>query len=240
MILCMNAAQSSFCTDPGKDPANCGGCGRVCPANTFCNAGTCQPGGGTTTPGGMAACPGTNGAPVCTNIYNDSANCGGCGHICTDGTYCMGGVCAQPPTCPAGNALCGDPASGKRYCTDVSVDSGNCGACGIFCQGGTYCMGGICVVGMQPTCPAPGMNCVDQPTGKMYCARVDSDPGNCGRCGNVCPAGTYCQNYGCVPMAGSDGGTTGCADPMSVRGWRARQLRCVRQRLLGGIGLPEL
>src|SRR5258708_37105894 len=79
-------------------------------------------------------------------------------------------------------------------------------------------MGGICVVGMQPTCPAPGMNCVDQPTGKMYCARVDSDPGNCGRCGNVCPAGTYCQNYGCVPMAGRDGGTTGCADPMTRMG----------------------
>jgi hypothetical protein len=219
LVTCMTATQTMFCTDLSKDPANCGVCGKLCPTSTVCNAGTCQTSSGGSSFAGMAACTGTNGAPICTNIYNDAMNCGACGVICQGGTYCQGGICAAPPTCPATNMLCGDPATGKRYCTDITIDSANCGVCGVICQGGTYCQAGACVPGNPTTtCQPPYKTCSD-PLGKMICLRVDSDPSNCGGCGNQCPAGSYCQNYTC--MAGTtnpDGGTTqppNCTDPMT-------------------------
>ncbi len=35
----------------------------------------------------------------CADFANDSTNCGGCGAICSSGTYCQGGICVYPPDC---------------------------------------------------------------------------------------------------------------------------------------------
>jgi hypothetical protein len=221
--LCGDAAAGKmYCTDLAHDPANCGGCGRTCPANAVCTDGSCQGGGGAAP--GLAACPGTNGAPLCTNLYNDSANCGACGTICRDNTYCQGGRCLAPPTCMLPQLMCVDATGTKQYCTDVNVDSQNCGRCGVICGNGTYCQAGVCMTGTI-SCPATTKPC-PQADGKINCARVDSDPGNCGACGLVCPANMVCQNYNCQPngTGGADAGTPPdgggvqpgvCPDPMA-------------------------
>jgi hypothetical protein len=46
-----------------------------------------------TCPAGQTNCSG-----VCKNLQTDAANCGTCGHACTDGTpVCMGGACTGAP-----------------------------------------------------------------------------------------------------------------------------------------------
>jgi len=217
-VVCLDPPTGKmYCTDPSTDFANCGGCGRTCPAGAICTAGMCQGGGGAYA--GAAPCPGTNGAPMCTNLLNDPANCGACGKVCGAGLGCYSGVCnATPPatTCPPDAQLCADPmVPSKMYCAVVLRDPSNCGDCGHVCSGGLTCVEGTC---MPPptggttsmTCPAAQRNSCVNAAGQMYCTDLLSDPSNCGVCGKVCPSATFCQNAACVPVgtAGA-GGTSG-------------------------------
>jgi hypothetical protein len=210
---CTDAAGGKvYCADTQHDPGNCGACGHVCPSNATCTAGTCQGGGGTGTYPGLAACPGANGAPMCTNLTSDPANCGACGTVCTSGQSCYGGQCASappPPTCPPDATTCTDAAGGKTYCTNLAYDPGNCGACGMVCPAGNACQNGACMQAMSPdggapasdgggtsTCPAPMIPC-DDPTKGMYCADVTKDPANCGGCRITCTAAQICAQGKC-------------------------------------------
>jgi hypothetical protein len=86
-VCCPTSATccNGICTDLNFDPANCGACGYVCPANSICQNSSCQP-----CPAGLSACSG-----VCAYLPEDPQNCGSCGNICPLGTSCLGGAC-QP------------------------------------------------------------------------------------------------------------------------------------------------
>jgi hypothetical protein len=217
-ILCGDAVVGKmYCTDPSRDPANCGGCGKACPSNAICTNSTCQGGGGSTP--GVAACPGANGAPMCTSLLNDPNNCGACGKICPPTLGCYGGACATSPptaTCTPDLKLCADP-TGKMTCANPLYDPANCGFCGNVCPSGTMCMNATCMGGIAPDggtttmCPPELKPCTD-PTGKLTCANPLYDPANCGFCGNVCPSGTACMNATCIGGGAPDGGTVASGD----------------------------
>ncbi len=88
------------CTaDPGcetkgdVDPLHCGGCDQACPVdahgNTSCVKSLCQL--ECITP--WAACGPGPLTHCSTYLATDSANCGGCGHVCAAGTSCKAGSC---------------------------------------------------------------------------------------------------------------------------------------------------
>jgi hypothetical protein len=224
---CKDPTGISICTDVARDINNCGACGKVCGAGAVCTGGACQGGGGTYP--GLAACAASGGAPMCTNLYSDPNNCGACGTKCAATQGCFGGTCGTQPmmTCPPEGRLCSDPAGMKTYCTNVLYDSGNCGACGLVCQGGLACQNGMCLPapdgGATQTCPAGALMCPD-PTGtKTYCASFMVDNYNCGACGRMCAANQACQMGMCLPAP--DGGATQtcpastlmCPDPTGTR-----------------------
>ncbi len=89
----------------------------------------------------------------------------------------------SPPVCTTGTPCYG-------ACVDLGSDRGNCGGCGVVCEGGRHCFQGSCA------CDAA---CVT-PNGQ--CANLASDAQNCGYCGNVCPGGTVCSGGACVEACG--------------------------------------
>ncbi len=152
----------AYCADIASDPLNCGGCGTRCPENADCVGGQCA----------LACAPpvGTLCGDHCVDPLTDSANCGGCagdgGNACLPGQQCVDGGCSCPVATPD---PCGSLAGGETpFCTDLSHDAANCGACGKICGGGLACCGG---------------SCVDTAT----------DDANCGGCQIVCAANQFCQ-----------------------------------------------
>ena len=159
------------CVDLGKDPGNCGACGKACAASEVCSSGLCAPvcGGGTTKCGSS-----------CADLTRDSSNCGSCGHGCLAGETCTAGSCAV--VCPSGTTKCG------AACVDLAKDPGNCGACGTACGGATVCVGGACSVVCGGGTTKCGSSCVDTAT----------DPANCGGCGVKCGGCTSCSAGACA------------------------------------------
>jgi hypothetical protein len=164
---------------------------------------TPDPGG---CPAGLSNCGGT-----CTNTRYDPRNCGGCGMVCGDTTFCVNGACS----CPAGQQIC----DGRR-CTDPRSDPDWCGpgTCGGACQmvvnGNRGCQAGRCVYTCNPGFEPVGGRCVhcglmgelpcDTPmpcaSGLMPCGdgcrNLATDRNHCGAC-----------NAQCAPVQNCAGGT---------------------------------
>jgi len=129
---------------------------------------------------------------ACKDFQSDPYSCGFCDHRCgkTPSAYnCVNGSCVCKPT----NTMCGS------QCVDLNGDNDNCGTCGTKCatEKGFRCVKAACAVSdpqkYQEWCTSLGLiacgnNCVDCKT----------DPQNCGRCGNRCPAGQVCSGSKCV------------------------------------------
>jgi hypothetical protein len=96
---------------------------------------------------------------------------------------------AGAPLC-CGGVLCG------AYCSDLSGDVANCGACGNACAPDKFCGNGACL----PCSQVCGGQCTD----------LGSDHANCGSCGTVCLASETCTAGACVPCAVVCGGA--CVD----------------------------
>ncbi len=138
--------------------------------------------------GGLTRCDG-----VCRDTGFDARHCGRCNNACAPTQECVRGACVMAPCVTPLVACAGD-------CVDTSSDNLHCGACGCRCPPGAVCSGGNCVVGCaaglttcgRTTCggedAGPGARCVDTRT----------DQRNCGRCGEVCPAGQLCSEGRCV------------------------------------------
>jgi|WetSurMetagenome_2_1015567.scaffolds.fasta_scaffold90327_1 hypothetical protein len=116
---------NGVCVNTGADPANCGGCGNVCPppvgGQATCVSGVC---GCDCGPGGTVC------AGVCANTTTDPKNCGRCGVVCPDPlggvALCTSGTCVA--SCPEDK-----PTVCSGTCVDVQTDPIHCGACGTVC-----------------------------------------------------------------------------------------------------------
>jgi hypothetical protein len=132
-------------------------------------------GGVPTTPeecsGGQLDCGGQ-----CTDVRSDE-RCGGCDNDCT----------AQGLVCAAGSCGCtnDDQCGGSGSCLDLL---GRCRCESGVCRPGETCSGGACACNDGAACEQ-GETCCQSPAG---CARLDSDPDNCGGCGLRCGLSQTC------------------------------------------------
>jgi hypothetical protein len=185
-----------FCVNTKTDNANCGACGKACPAEQTCAAGSCK----SLCSAGQTGCmPDGGGAPYCVSIQSDDSNCGACGHACGPQAICMGGSCIDQ--CLKSQKACPDPEGGAPFCADIQTDNDNCGTCGHTCGVEQSCTMGTCM----SACTATQTLCV--PDGGMddggpFCADTKTDSQNCGGCGNVCPFMTPLCNAGQCESAG--------------------------------------
>jgi hypothetical protein len=98
--------------------------------------------------------------------------------------------------CPDHPAYCEGRCCGSQ-CVDLTADNANCGDCGNACPTGQSCLGGHCSAGGCGMTGAPcgaGQTCCSM-TG---CRALDSDPANCGSCGNICDRATKCTGGKCL------------------------------------------
>src|SRR6516165_4014642 len=91
--------------------------------------------------------------------------------------------CAQSdtttgPTCGPGEDQC------SAGCTNLKIDSDNCGKCDQKCASGTVCVSGACA----SACPNGDSICGSD-GGAATCVNTKSDNSNCGKCGHACPQG---------------------------------------------------
>lgn len=178
-----NGIPEDGCESDLTKPDNCGFCGNACGPGGSCtsdatgatyNCETCAP--------NEVRCSGT-----CLDPTMNDDNCGACGHKCEDEPLpadagappahmyfgCKENACGHLK-CEQGFADCNqDPGDGCEAA--IGVENNNCGGCGVDCGPDETCNDGYC------TCPAVfGLcNCM---------TNFDSDPYNCGACGNECPS----------------------------------------------------
>jgi hypothetical protein len=194
---CPNDAGFCICPDTSNDPNNCGGCGIVCASGAVCNAGSCAP-----------ACPSGQVEDLSALTEGNSSG----------NTYCLSAAAAAASSVTVGpftvtNTVCPSTgASAGAYLATLSLDPDNCGACGNVCPASQTCFGGKCAspCGYNPSscilpnpladggmvCPTGSSACLS--TTQCGCTDLQTDPQNCGSCGQVCGIGQNCQGGQCV------------------------------------------
>jgi hypothetical protein len=183
-----DANASNGCeTDLRGAVANCGMCGRACPAaaNTVpsCVTGTCA----ATCVAGFGECDGDRSNGCETELANSVAHCGSCGRSCLTANVtaatCAGATC-RITTCATGFADCDGNASNGCE-TDTRVSPGNCGMCGNACSvmgGAATCRASVCAVA---SCNAGRGDC-DGNAGNGCETDTQTSVVHCGTCGSGC------------------------------------------------------
>ncbi len=165
------------CVDTGKDPNNCGGCGKSCASGASCENGEC------TCPNDETECDG-----LCVDTDFDGFNCGQCGKLCSPDRACLYGTC-----------VCNDlnQVDCDGTCADTRTDPHNCGTCGHACATGQACVAGVCKTECGQCAELVNGECVPLPLppGAVCCEDPLWGPYACTD-GNVCSAGhTCCPAY---------------------------------------------
>lgn len=139
----------------------------------------------------------------------ERSHCGECRHrCCAPPCTCEGDTCEEGICRCYGDSGCRGDATDyccPDGCTDLTEDPENCGACGRRCLPTEECLTtgacgqGQCTCASEPdgaACP-PGEGSTCCPV--TGCTNVNSDPRNCGECGNDCtdelggrPQGNIC------------------------------------------------
>jgi hypothetical protein len=194
---CDGDASNGCETNTDTDPDQCGACGSPCivpHALATCVAGKCQVG---TCENGSVDCDGdpTNGCEAIPQV--DPKNCGACNTACPPTESCENGMCGL--FCPKGKANCNNDESDG--CETPLGTVGDCAFCGNNCDvanASSSCQNGACHL---DTCDTGWANCDTQAANGCE-TNTQTDGGNCGSCGNICPSGPHstavCQNGGCV------------------------------------------
>ena len=130
---------------------------------------------------------------------------------------CSGDDCEthdpEVPVCPAPALLtCADA------CRDPLVDRDNCGACGVSCAAGDFCVEGSC----KDECGGRAPNACDG-----LCVDLRQHPDHCGSCDTACAAVQFCVNGSCE---GSCGTLLPTSCGQDVRGTRDRSSQLWRLR----------
>ncbi|AKU93951.1 Tryptophan synthase alpha chain [Labilithrix luteola] len=187
-----------------EDVDHCGACGNRCPsrsdnASYICSQGQCR----LVCSELHADCNHLADDGCETVLVDDPANCGACGNACKDGEVCWKAACG----CPKGFTQCGDT------CVNTSSDQKNCGACGSVCSAPDRddprwtCGPGFSPPNTAWLCGGSSCNLACKPhfadCNQLFCGdgcEVDlqTDPANCGACGNACSAGQDCVAGVCL------------------------------------------
>lgn len=202
---------SGICYDLESDDTNCGTCGTQCDptnggmpalpnAKYGCGDGQC---GALKCTGRFANCDGKSENGCETSVVADD-NCGACGFACPAGTACRVDSNTLEPTCmcPTGLTYCQDRCEGEvcfGSCVDLTTDYTNCGACGAYCG---YLNGAprTCAFGSCEMRCRDGLADCNNSQSDGCEVNTNSDPRNCGGCGQVCDAvaGQACVAGRCV------------------------------------------
>lgn len=243
------------CVNTLTDNRNCGSCGNICGAGTFCCAGacianctpsdqchvagTCNPASGTCTNP-----PASNGTPCtgtnrCFQTYTCQAGvCTGSNPVvCTPSDQChVAGTCApETGTCSNPSAPDGTPCEGINPCfRTYTCQSGICTPSNpVQCPECQHCnfQTGTCTPIENGTACSSGTCC------NGTCVNLATDPSNCGRCGNVCLEGQTCCSGTCVNLQTDSNNCGGCGivcPPNTCRQGRCTFTRTVVVPARGG------
>ena len=176
---CSATCCGDVCRDTTSNVKHCGTCGNACSDDEICSDGKCVPDPYLEK---NAVCFANEKKcnDVCTDIYNNDENCGDCGIVCLEGTYCKNGKCEQD---------CGRKVNCNGTCSDLLTDGNNCGACGNTCAENEFCTNAAC----SATCDD-----ANQVVCNHACVDLTSDVANCGACGNACGAEETCIDGTCT------------------------------------------
>ncbi len=159
----------------------------TCPAHTVCNNSlgsydcSCDT--------GYAECDGNTANGCESNLATDAKNCGSCNVACSNNNIttptCSGGTCNG--TCNTGFGDCNSDKKTDGCELNVQSDASNCGGCGKKCSNNNLttptCAAGSC----NGTCNTNYGDCNSDKLVDGCEQSLQSDPNNCGACGNVCP-----------------------------------------------------
>ena len=146
---------------------------------------------------------------VALDVASDAGFDSGAADVASDAGFDAGApdVPLDVP-CVAPRAMC------SNGCRSISVDTTNCGACGVACPrppgAGERCVGGVC--GFE--CRAGFANC-DGNAANGCEVDTNTTVANCGACGTVCRPGQGCSVGRCY----------GCETPLSFCGGSCMDLR---------------
>ena len=225
-LNCDGGATNGCEINANTDMANCGACGRACPATipngvSACMVGTCA----ASCSAGFGNCDHdtANGCEI--SLTSNLANCGACGNTCSAPNaqpQCIGGACSIG-SCNAGFANCnGVPTDGCE--TNVITNTAHCGSCGHACivpNGVPQCVTGACSVA---SCSPGYANC-DGAAANGCEINSNTDAANCGVCGHACsiPNGLPGYTAGVCTVASCNAGFANC-DGSAGNGCEARLL----------------
>lgn len=187
----------STCFDLQTSQANCGTCGDTCSlahATSACTSGSCTI---SSCSSGYGNCDGnaTNGCE--TNLNTSLSNCGSCGNVCSPANAtpgCVAGSCTIV-SCSAGFKDCDEnPNNGCE--TAIENNPNNCGSCGNVCPSGANSTA-VCSLAVCGLICNPGFGDCDGNPSNGCETSLESNPNNCGTCGNACVSGHLCLSGVC-------------------------------------------